>query len=80
VIDTDWARIERILDSRTTAHSCAFCGTRIPIDDEARWGLAVRRLSGHTSVVWVHPACFVEKLHPKVRPPFEDWAPGAHAI
>ena len=67
MIDVDWPKVERILDDTRTAHACVFCGRRIPVDDEARWGLAIRKLSGSTAMVWVHARCFVERLHPSVR-------------
>ena len=67
---TDWDRIERMLDDRTTAYACAFCGDRIPAGDEARWSLAVRGPSGQTAVVWIHRRCFLERLNPNVRWPF----------
>jgi hypothetical protein len=77
---TDWDRIERQLDDRTTAHACAFCGDRIPAGDEVRWGLAVRGPSGQTAVVWIHSRCFRERLHPSVRRAFAGPAPGASPI
>lgn len=67
---TDWARIERSLDDRTTAHVCAFCGERIPAGDQNRWSLAVRGPSEQTAVVWMHGDCFRTRLHPKVRQSF----------
>lgn len=72
---TDWARIERNLDDRTTAHACAFCGEKISSGDQDRWSLAVRRPTGQTAVVWMHGDCFRTRLHPSVRRSFVGPAP-----
>lgn len=73
---TDWARIERALDDRTTARNCAFCFERIPVGDENRWSLAVRGPAGRTAVLWTHAECFRTRLHPGVRRTFAGPAPG----
>lgn len=77
---TDWARVERALDDQDVAHGCAFCGGVIPQGDSARWGLAVRRLDGHTSVVWMHSTCFIEHLHPSVQRTYLPGGPAAPPI
>jgi hypothetical protein len=74
---TDWSQLEKHLDDRSVAHSCAFCGQRIPAGDADRWSLAVRRLGGHTSVVWVHGPCFIGQLHPSVKRAYLPGGPGA---
>lgn len=77
---TDWVRIERQLDDQSVAHSCAFCGERIPPADNDRWSLAVRRLDGHTSVVWVHGSCFVQRLHPTTQRAYRPGGPAAPPV
>jgi hypothetical protein len=76
---TDWALIERVLDDYTTAHTCAFCGAPIPNGDMERWSLAVRALTGQTSVVWVHAECFRTRLHAQLRRGFDGPTPGLQA-
>ena len=73
---TDWERVERVLDDRTTMHACAFCGDAIAVGDTARWSLAVRGPAGEISVVWIHPECFRGRLHPSMRSTFSAPAPG----
>ena len=73
---TDWERVERVLDDRTTMHACAFCGGAIAVGDTARWSLAVRGPAGEMSVVWIHPECFRGCLHPSMRSTFSGPAPG----
>lgn len=74
---TDWTRIERVLDDRTNAHACAFCGGAILIGDTERWSLAVRRSDGATSVVWIHASCFIDELHPHTKKAFLTGGPAA---
>ena len=74
---SDWGKIERVLDDQTTPHLCAFCGNEIPTQDARRWSLAVRRLDGATSVVWAHPRCFIDQLHPSARQPYLPGGPAA---
>ncbi len=80
MLPVDWNKIERILDDKSVAHACAFCGERIEIGDDKRWSLAVRQLSGHTSVVWCHSACFIASLAPNVGRAYEKGGPAAPRI
>jgi len=77
---TDWSRVERNLDDQSVAHSCAMCGEVIPQGADTRWSLAVRRLDGHTSVLWIHPACFIAQLHPSARRAYLPGGPAAPPI
>jgi hypothetical protein len=77
MVAIDWNKIEQVLDDTTAAHSCAFCGVRIPVGDASRWGLAIRRPSGKTSVVWCHPECVVSQMTPLVRRAYEGDGPAA---
>ena len=69
---TDWLQVERVLDDRTAAHACAFCGAAIPVGDAARWSLAIRPDPEHISVVWVHRACLLAQVQPTHRQRFKD--------
>jgi len=73
----NWEKIEEILDDKSVAHGCAFCGKSIAVGDNERWSLAVRQLSGNTSVLWCHSDCFVAKLAPAVRRAYENGGPSA---
>lgn len=63
----DWQQIESVLDDRTEAHTCAFCGGGIPRGDEARWGIAARDTRDSVSVMWVHVPCFLGAVRPHLR-------------
>jgi hypothetical protein len=76
----NWEKIERILDDKSVGHACAFCGKPIAMGDDKRWGLAVRQLSGKTSVVWCHSGCFIASLTSTVRRVYEKGGPSAPTI
>jgi hypothetical protein len=76
----NWEKIEQILDDKSVAHGCAFCGKSIAVGDDKRWSLAVRQLSGKTSVVWCHSDCFVAGLTPTIRRAYEKGGPSAPPI
>ena len=77
MLPVNWDKIERILDDKSVGHACAFCGGRIEMGDDKRWSLAVRQLSGNTSVVWCHSACFIANLAPNVSRAYEKGGPSA---
>jgi hypothetical protein len=68
---TDWLKIERILDDRSVAHGCAFCGSKIAAGDVMAWSLAIRRPEKSTSVVWVHRDCLLDRMTSRVRQAIE---------
>ena len=63
----DWRQIEQVLDDRSEARTCAFCGGGIPREDEARWGVAARDTRDNVSVMWVHVPCFLGAVRPHLR-------------
>ena len=77
---TDWVRVERHLDDQSVAHSCAVCGEWLPAGNGERWSLAVRRLDGHTSVLWVHGPCFIQQLHPSAQRAYLPGGPAAPPV
>ena len=77
MLPVNWDKLERILDDKSVGHACAFCGEPIEMGDDKRWSLAVRQVSGNTSVVWCHPACFVGSLTSEVRRAYENGGPSA---
>ena len=80
MLAVNWDKIERILDDKSVGHACAFCGDPIAMGDDRRWSLAVRQLSGNTSVVWCHSACFIAILTPRVRRAYENGGPSAATV
>ena len=80
MLAVNWDKIEHILDDKSVGHACAFCGDPITMGDDKRWSLAVRQLSGNTSVVWCHSACFIANLAPKVRRAYENGGPSAPTV
>jgi hypothetical protein len=66
----DWQQIESVLDDRTEAHMCAFCGGGIPRGDESSWGVAARDMRDNVSVMWVHVPCFLGAVRPHLRTSF----------
>jgi len=66
----DWQQIESVLDDRSEAHTCAFCGGGIPRGDETRWGVAARDSRDTVSVMWVHVPCFLGAVRPHLRGSF----------
>ncbi len=62
----DWAKVERVLDDRSVAHDCAFCGAAMAAGSTATVSFAVRQ-ADRINVLWAHRECFPSRRAPQIR-------------